>query len=379
MVRERRGRSWGEPPLPETAFVRYGGGAFSGHTNQEVRMSAYDQLQRELKDAPRKWLVTGVAGFIGSNLLEALLKLDQRVTGLDNFSTGKQKNLEEVRALVSPAQWGRFCLRQGDIADLAACREACAGADCVLHQAALGSVPLSMTDPLGAHRSNVTGFLNMLVAARDAGVRRFVYASSSAVYGNLQSLPSVEDKVGRPLSPYAATKAVNEVYAQGFSEAYGLSSLGLRYFNVFGPRQDPEGAYAAVIPQWIGALLKRQPVYINGDGETSRDFCFVANVVQANLLAAATANAEASNQVYNVALGERTTLNELFHLLQDALRAKDRSLPEQKPIYRDFRPGDVRHSVADISKAQRLLGFAPSHSIQAGLALAMDWYRRNVD
>ncbi len=341
-------------------------------------MSAYDQLQTELKAAPKTWLVTGVAGFIGSNLLEALLKLDQQVVGLDNFSTGKKKNLEEVRALVSAAQWARFRFLEGDISDLAACQAACAGVDFVLHQAAVGSVPRSMIDPLGSHRSNVTGFLNMLLAARDAKVKRFVYASSSAIYGDDPGLPKVEEKVGRPLSPYAATKAINEVYANAFALAYGLPSAGLRYFNVFGPRQDPGGAYAAVIPLWIAALLKREPIYINGDGETSRDFCFVANVVQANLLAAATVNAEAANQAYNVALGQRTTLNELFHSLQSSLRTKDPSLPDQKPVYRDFRSGDVRHSLADISKARRLLGFAPTHNIQAGLELAMDWYRRNL-
>ena len=341
-------------------------------------MSAYDQLQTELKAAPPTWLVTGVAGFIGSNLLEALLKLDQRVVGLDNFSTGKKKNLEEVRALVPTAQWARFQFLEGDISDLAACQRACAGVDFVLHQAALGSVPFSMKDPLASHRSNVTGFLNMLLAARDAKVKCFVYAASSAIYGDDPTLPKVEEKTGRPLSPYAATKAINEVYASAFALAYGFPSIGLRYFNVFGPRQDPEGAYAAVIPLWIAALLRRQPVFINGGGETSRDFCFVANVVQANLLAATTANAEALNQAYNVALGQRTTLNELFHSLQSSLRQKDAALPEQKPTYRDFRPGDVRHSLADIRKAQRLLGFAPSHSIQAGLDLAMDWYRQNV-
>jgi UDP-N-acetylglucosamine 4-epimerase len=248
----------------------------------------------------------------------------------------------------------------------------------VLHEAALGSVPLSMTDPLGSHRSNVTGFLNMLVAARDAKVRRFVYASSSAIYGDDPGLPKVEEKAGRPLSPYAATKAINEVYADAFALAYGLPSIGLRYFNVFGRRQDPEGAYAAVIPKWIAALLTRETVYINGDGETSRDFCHVANVAQANLLAATTASAGAINQVYNVALGERTTLNELFALLQGALRAQSAALAEQKPVFREFRPGDVRHSLADIRKAQRLLGYAPTHSIEQGLGLAMDWYRRNV-
>ena len=341
-------------------------------------MSAYDQLQTELKAAPRTWLVTGVAGFIGSNLLEALLRLQQRVIGLDNFSTGKKKNLEEVKALVSPAQWLRFRFLEGDISELVACRRACEGVDLVLHQAALGSVPFSMANPLDSHRSNVTGFLNMLLAARDAKVRRFVYASSSAIYGDDPGLPKMEHKTGRPLSPYGATKVINEVYATAFAQAYGLPCIGLRYFNVFGPRQDPEGAYAAVIPLWIAALLRRQPVFINGDGETSRDFCFVANVVQANLLAATTANVEAINEAYNIALGQRTTLNELFHSLQSALRAKDSTLPEQKPIYRDFRPGDVRHSLADISKAQRLFGFAPTHPIRAGLELAMDWYRRNL-
>jgi UDP-N-acetylglucosamine 4-epimerase len=346
--------------------------------NQKGNMAAYDQLQQELKAAPKTWLITGVAGFIGSNLLEALLQLNQPVAGLDNFSTGKKKNLDEVKALVSPEQWERFRCLEGDIGDPAACREACAGADFVLHEAALGSVPRSMVDPLECHRSNVTGFLNMLVAAREAKVKSFVYASSSAIYGDDPGLPKVEAKTGKPLSPYAATKAMNEVYADAFALAYGFPSIGLRYFNVFGRRQDPDGAYAAVIPKWIATLLKRETVYINGDGETSRDFCHVANVVQANLLAATTANAAAVNQAYNIALGERTTLNELFAMLQGALRAKGAAQPDQKPVYREFRPGDVRHSLADISKAQRLLGYAPTHRIQQGLALAMDWYRRNV-
>ena len=341
-------------------------------------MSAYDQLQKELKAAPKTWLITGVAGFIGSNLLEALLQLNQRVAGLDNFATGRKQNLEEVKALVSSEQWGSFRFMEGDIGDLAACREACVGVDYVLHEAALGSVPQSMSDPLGCHRSNVTGFLNMLIAARDAKVKRFVYASSCAVYGDDPGLPKVEEKQGKPLSPYAATKAMNEVYADAFALAYGFPSIGLRYFNVFGLRQDPDGAYAAVIPKWIAALLAGEAVYINGDGETSRDFCYVANVVQANLLAATTANAAALNQVYNIALGERTTLNELFAMLQDALGAKGEAQSKQKPVYREFRPGDVRHSLADTSKAQRLLGYAPSHRIRKGLDLAMDWYRRNV-
>jgi UDP-N-acetylglucosamine 4-epimerase len=335
-------------------------------------MSAYDQLQQELKATPKMWLVTG------SNLLETLLQLNQRVVGLDNFATGNQKNLDEVKALVSLEQWGRFRFMEGDIADLVTCRKACTGVDYVLHEAALGSVPQSMTDPLGCHRSNVTGFLNMLVAARDAKVKRFVYASSCAVYGDDPGLPKVEDKQGKPLSPYAATKSINEVYAEAFALAYEFPSIGLRYFNVFGLRQDPDGAYAAVIPKWIAALLAHETVYINGDGETSRDFCFVANVVQANLLAATTASAGALNQVYNIALGERTTLNELFAMIQGALRTKGAAVADQKPVYREFRPGDVRHSLADTSKAQRLLGYVPSHRIRQGLDLAMDWYRRNV-
>jgi UDP-N-acetylglucosamine/UDP-N-acetylgalactosamine 4-epimerase len=341
-------------------------------------MAAYEAVRTDLRAEPKTWLLTGVAGFIGSNLLEALLGLDQRVVGLDNFSTGRQKNLEEVRAQISPAQWARFRFLEGDISDLATCQRASAGADFVLHQAALGSVPASMANPLGAHRSNVTGFLNMVVAARDAKVRRLVYASSSAVYGDEPGLPKLEDKTGNPLSPYAATKAMDEMYAGVFARAYGLDSIGLRYFNVFGPRQDPEGAYAAVIPKWIGALIQRQPVYINGDGETTRDFCYIENVVQANLLAATTTHPAASGEVYNIALGERTTLNALFQMLQGALRRLDASLPEQRPIYREFRPGDVRHSLADIAKAQQLLGFAPTHRIEDGLNLAMEWYRRNL-
>jgi len=341
-------------------------------------MTRYEQLQSELKAAPRAWLVTGVAGFIGSNLLEALLRLDQRVVGLDNFDTGKRANLEQVRALIPPAQWARFRFVEGDIADAATCQAACAGVDLVLHEAALGSVPRSIAEPLASHRANVTGFIQMLLAARDAKIKRFVYASSSAVYGDYPDLPKVEDKIGKPLSPYAATKAMNEVYAEVFARTYGVECIGLRYFNVFGPRQDPEGAYAAVIPKWIAALLRREPVRINGDGETSRDFCYVENVVQANLLAAASENPGAVNQVYNIAIGERTTLNELFQLLQSGLRKRDPAMPPQTPVYGDFRPGDVRHSHADISKAARLLGYAPTHRIREGLEAAFDWYRANV-
>lgn len=341
-------------------------------------MTAYDLLQLQVRASSRTWLVTGVAGFIGSNLLETLLMLDQHVVGLDNFDTGKRSNLEQVRERVQPEQWARFRFIEGDIADPAVCQAACAGVDYVLHQAALGSVPRSIVEPLASHRANVTGFLQMLLAARDAKVRRFVYASSSAVYGDHPGLPKVEEQTGRVLSPYAATKAMNEVYARVCADAYGLESIGLRYFNVFGPRQDPEGAYAAVIPKWIAALLRREPVRINGDGETSRDFCYIANVVQANLLAATTTNPGAINQVYNVALGERTTLNELFQTLQTGLRRLDPTMPEQQPVYGEFRPGDVRHSLADISKAARLLGYAPTHRLSEGLEVAFDWYRANA-
>jgi UDP-N-acetylglucosamine/UDP-N-acetylgalactosamine 4-epimerase len=341
-------------------------------------MAIYEEQQRALRAAPKRWLVTGVAGFIGSNILETLLKLDQSVVGLDNFSTGHQHNLDEVRERVGASAWKKFQMSKGDVSDSAACCQACAGVDYVVHQAALGSVPASMEDPLNAHRGNVTGFLNMLVAARDAKAKRFVYASSSAVYGDDPELPKLEVKIGRPLSPYAATKLMDEIYADVFARAYGLETIGLRYFNVFGPRQDPEGAYAAVIPKWIASLLKREAVHINGDGETTRDFCYIDNVVQANLIAATTPSRDAMNQVYNIALGEKTTLNQLYEMLQTALRRLDPVLPLQTPIYRDFRAGDVRHSLASIRKAQHLLGFTPTHSISQGLDLAMAWYRSHV-
>jgi len=336
-------------------------------------MSAYTQLQSRLKRAPKKWLVTGVAGFIGSNLGEALLKLDQRVIGLDNFSTGKAANLEEIRDRVEPRQWKKFEMVEGDLNSLATCQRVCAGVDLVLHQAALGSVPNSIGNPGGTHSANVTGFLNVLLAARDAKVKRLVYASSSAVYGDDPQLPKLEERIGNSLSPYAATKLMDEIYAGVFWRVYGLESIGLRYFNVFGPRQDPEGAYAAVIPKWIASLLKRQPIYINGDGQTSRDFSYVEDVVQANLLAAA-AKSAAANQLYNIAVGQRTTLNELFAFLQAAVRRIDPAIPEQKPLYREFRPGDIRHSLASIDKARRLLKYEPAFPIGRGLDLAMSWY-----
>lgn len=337
-------------------------------------MTAFANLEKNLLTTRRTWLVTGVAGFIGSNLLETLLKLDQRVVGLDNFSTGHQRNLDEVSGLVTDKQWARFELMTGDITDVDVCGRACGGVDYVLHQAALGSVPRSIEDPVTTHASNNTGFLNMLVAARDNKVEKFVYAASSSTYGDHPALPKVEENIGKPLSPYAVTKYVNELYADVFGRTYGLKSMGLRYFNIFGPRQDPDGAYAAVIPKWIAGFLKQEPVYINGDGETSRDFCYVKNAVQANLLAATTENEEAANQVYNVAVGDRTTLNQLYYFIQKSLASRVDSLELAEPVYRDFRPGDVRHSQADTSKATRLLNYSPTHRINEGLEEAMDWY-----
>ncbi|MDB5883931.1 MAG: Vi polysaccharide biosynthesis protein VipB/TviC [Polaromonas sp.] len=392
-------------------------------------MTVYQQLQTRLPAEPRTWLVTGVAGFIGSNLLEALLKLGQRVVGLDNFATGHQRNLDEVQSLVTPTQWASFRFINGDIRNLTDCQSAMVWnnsasaslspplgegggrgspnaspqhspnsvpVDYVLHQAALGSVPRSLADPIATNATNITGFLNMLTAARDAQVKSFTYAASSSTYGDHPGLPKVEDTIGKPLSPYAVTKYVNELYADVFARCYGFNAVGLRYFNVFGPRQDPNGAYAAVIPKWTAALLQGDAVYINGDGETSRDFCFVANAVQANLLAATVGDSLASaaqlpfplgkgrgdgspapspaiNQIYNVAVGDRTTLNILFALLRDNLAAHGVSSSAQ-PVYRDFRAGDVRHSQADIGKAQRLLGYAPTHRLSEGVAEAIPWY-----
>lgn len=336
-----------------------------------------DDLRQHLREHSYHWLVTGAAGFIGSNLVEALLKLDQRVTGLDNFATGHRHNLDQVREAVGAAAWSRFEFVEGDIRRLEDCARACAGVDHVLHQAALGSVPRSIANPILTNETNIGGFLNMLVAARDAGVRRFVYAASSSTYGDHPALPKVEDQIGKPLSPYAVTKYVGELYADVFARTYGVESIGLRYFNVFGPRQDPNGAYAAVIPQWIAALIRNQPLIINGDGETSRDFCYVDNVVQANLLAAMAAP-EAANQVYNVALNDRTSLNQLHAMMVGLLAPRYPHLAGHLPQYVDFRSGDVRHSQADIAKAQRLLGYAPTHRIGEGLKQALDWYVRNL-
>lgn len=337
-------------------------------------MTKYQELKQHLQGNPHTWLITGVAGFIGSNLLETLLKLDQKVVGLDNFSTGHRHNLDQVKALVTPAQWQNFRLIEGDIRNLADCTEACNGVDYVLHQAALGSVPRSLEDPILTNENNTTGFLNMLVAARDAQVQRFVYAASSSTYGDHPGLPKVEDLIGKPLSPYAVTKYVNELYADVFARCYDFKTVGLRYFNIFGQRQDPAGAYAAVIPKWVDSMIKNEPVFVNGDGETSRDFCYIDNTVQANLLAATTDNPDAANQVYNVAVGDRTSLNQLFEGIRSLLEPRFPHLKDFKPSYRDFRAGDVRHSLADISKAQTRLGYAPTHRIDEGLKEAMDWY-----
>ena len=332
----------------------------------------------KLRERPLRWLVTGSAGFIGSHLVEALLGLDQRVVGLDNFSTGYRRNLDEVEASVGMARWRRHRFVEADIADPGACREACRDIDIVLHEAALGSVPRSIEDPLRTHSANATGFLNLLVAARDAGVSRFVYAASSSTYGDHPALPKVEDAIGAPLSPYAVTKYLNELYAGVFGRCYGMETIGLRYFNVFGARQDPDGAYAAVIPRFAAAMLAGLPITINGDGETTRDFCYVDNVVQANLLAATVDDPAAVGEVYNVAVGARMSLNELHATLRELILARHPTLSIREPRYGDFRAGDVRHSEADIGKARRLLGYRPLWDARRGLGAALPWYERHA-
>lgn len=340
-------------------------------------MSQYQQCCEQLQQQPKTWLVTGVAGFIGSNLLEQLLSLGQRVVGLDNFSTGFQHNLDEVQATVSAEQWQNFKFIRGDICNLEDCQAACAGVDYVLHQAALGSVPRSIENPIATNASNISGFVNMLVAAKETQVKNFVYAASSSTYGDHPALPKQEDIIGNPLSPYAVTKYVNELYASVFQRCYGFNSIGLRYFNIFGKRQTPDGAYAAVIPKWTAAMIQGDTVYINGDGSTSRDFNYIANAVQANLLAATTENPAALNQIYNVAVGGRTDLNQLFNMLTETL-AKNAVHYTQAAVYRNFRPGDVRHSQADISKIQTLLGYQPQFNIAQGIEQAMPWYVQHL-
>lgn len=355
-------------------------------------MNNYQNILTELQRNPKTWLITGVAGFIGSNLLETLLVHGQKVVGVDNFATGYRHNLDEVRGLVSAEQWGRFYFIEGDICDLVTCRQATTYppsplvregrgekrgiVDYVLHQAALGSVPRSLEDPLATNETNISGFLNMLIASRDAGVSRFVYAASSSTYGDHPGLPKMEDAIGKPLSPYAVTKYVNELYAEVFARSYDFQTIGLRYFNIFGKRQDPNGAYAAVIPKWFSGLLSGVPVYINGDGETSRDFCYIDNCVQANILAATTKNPLAVGQVYNIAFGERTSLNELFGLIKELVTEVMLKAKDVAPVYHEFRLGDVRHSLADIGKAARLIGYQPDFPVRQGLTQAAKWYLR---
>lgn len=338
-------------------------------------MSKYKELSTYLKSNQHTWLVTGAAGFIGSNLVEALLKLGQKVVGLDNFSTGFEHNLDQALAAAGITDNGTlFNFLEGDIRNLETCNRACSGVDFVLHQAALGSVPRSVEDPIRTNANNIDGFLNILVAARDASVKRFIYAASSSTYGDHPDLPKVEDKIGNPLSPYAVTKVVNELYASVFARTYGFKTIGLRYFNIFGKRQDPNGAYAAVIPKWVSGMLTGREIFINGDGETSRDFCHIDNTVQMNILAALNDNPDALDQVYNVAVNDRTSLNQLLEMIRERLAERVGDLPEVNVTYRDFRAGDVRHSQADISKARKLLGYEPTHKISDGLDDAMDWY-----
>jgi len=345
-------------------------------------MTKYEQLQEHLKDNQNTWLVTGVAGFIGSNLLEKLLILNQKVVGLDNFDTGHQHNIDQAIQDANNATGkdlsSNFKFINGDIREFDDCKQACSGVDYVLHQAALGSVPRSIEDPINTNRANIDGFLNMLVASKDANVKRFVYAASSSTYGDHPDLPKVEDKIGSPLSPYAVTKVVNELYANVFAKTYGFKTIGLRYFNIFGKRQDPNGAYAAVIPKWVAAILNKEDVFINGDGETSRDFCYIDNTVQMNLLAATTDNDEAIDQVYNVALNDRTSLNKLYQMIEERLIQRTQGLEKKEPNYRDFRAGDVRHSQANISKAQALLDYQPKYTIEKGMDEAIDWYVRSL-
>ncbi|MEO1944711.1 MAG: NAD-dependent epimerase/dehydratase family protein [Candidatus Thioglobus sp.] len=348
-------------------------------------MTKYEEIQKHLITNQKVWLVTGVAGFIGSNLLEKLLILNQRIIGLDNFDTGHQYNIDQALEDAS-STLGKsieqlkqnFTFINGDIRELKDCQLACNGVDYVLHQAALGSVPRSIEDPINTNRANIDGFLNMLVAAKDSKVKRFVYAASSSTYGDHPDLPKIEEKIGNPLSPYAVTKVVNELYAQVFAKTYGFKTIGLRYFNIFGKRQDPNGAYAAVIPKWVSAILNKEDVFINGDGETSRDFCYIDNTVQMNILAATTDNDNATDQVYNVALNDRTSLNKLYHMIEDRLIQRTKGIEKKEPIYRDFRAGDVRHSQADISKAQQLLTYQPKYNISEGLDESMDWYAEKL-
>jgi UDP-N-acetylglucosamine 4-epimerase len=338
-----------------------------------IAMTAYETILEKLKTEEHIWLITGVAGFIGSNLLEALLKHNQRVVGLDNFATGFQHNLDEVRALVGEEQWNKFRFIEGDIRKLDDCLKACEGVEFVLHEAALGSVPRSIADPIATNEVNISGFLNMLVAARDCKVRRMVYAASSSTYGDHPDLPKIEDRIGKPLSPYAVTKYVNELYADVFTKTYNMELIGLRYFNVFGPRQNPNGAYAAVIPKWISSMMANKEIYINGDGETSRDFCFIANAVQANILATLSKNPGVINEVFNVAFGEKNSLNELFKILKLAFK-NNLIIYSKPPLYLEFRVGDIKHSLADIGKAKSIINYRPLQNLELGIIITVKKY-----
>ncbi len=338
----------------------------------------FQKIRAELQKNPKQWLITGVAGFIGSNLLEELLKLDQKVIAVDNFATGHRYNLEQVKNAVSKEEWENFTFVEGDITNFSICHSVTKDVDMILHQAALGSVPRSIDNPIASNDANVTGFLNLLTAAKDNGVKRFVYASSSSVYGDSKELPKVEERTGNVLSPYAVTKATNELYANVFHRQYGMETIGLRYFNVFGKRQDPNGAYAAVIPKWISQMLKGEDVYINGDGETSRDFTYIDNVVQMNILAATTTNKEAFGEPFNVGAGGRETLNNLFYAIKKGLEENVEGLQVPEPVYRDFRPGDIRHSNANIDKAKRIIGYEPTHTLEEGLKESIQWYINNL-
>lgn len=341
-------------------------------------MKHHQDFAARISAGRRRWLVTGAAGFIGSHLVEHLLALDQEVVGLDNFSTGKRANLEHVRRCVGEARWAKLRFVEGDIRALDTCNAACASVDVVLHQAGLGSVPRSIDKPLRTHDSNVNGFLNILLAARDAGAERLVYASSSAVYGDHPGLPKIESQLGRAMSPYGLSKRMNELYADVFAACYGFKSVGLRYFNVFGPRQDPDGPYASVIPAWLGALLRGETAYVNGDGSAARDYCHVDNVVQANLLAATVEDPQALGQAYNVAVGEQTTLNELFEIMRGQLAERLPHLCNARAVHRAPRPGDMLLSRADVGKAARLLGYRPIFDLRAGLAQTIDWYMKDL-
>ena len=338
----------------------------------------YDALKKELLENQKLWLVTGVAGFIGSNLVETLLQLNQKVIGLDSFVTGHKYNLEHIKNSVSETEWKNFRFIEGDIRDLDTCKTVTKNVDIVLHQAALGSVPRSINDPITSNDSNATGFLNILTAAKDNGVKRFVYASSSSVYGDSQELPKVESRTGNLLSPYAVTKMLDELYGGVFHKTYTMQTIGLRYFNVFGKRQDPNGAYAAVMPKWIAQMLNGEDVYINGDGETSRDFTYIDNVVQMNILAGMSENEEAFGEAFNTAAGGRETLNNLYDAIANGLKKRAANLEINEVIYREFREGDIRHSNADISKAKNFLEYEPTHTLKEGLEESLEWYINDI-